>query len=143
MSLGILTTACCIVRTILNWQNVNSDPSWESVDNWYWRSWEVCIGITAASVPTLRPGYKRLSNTIASYRSARTSRKSSKTLVNPDRGNADHAPAISTLKDTNRVDLAYAIPHLQRPDPVLGSKSKKKHRPLMSSAAAVGYPMEQ
>ncbi|KAL8824741.1 MAG: hypothetical protein Q9191_004849 [Dirinaria sp. TL-2023a] len=147
MSLGVLTATCCIVRTILNWQNVNSDPSWESIDNWYWRSWEVCIGITAASVPALRPGYKHLTSTISSYRSARSSRKSSKTLVNGhDNHHGTRAPAISSLKDTNRVDLAYAIPHLKRPDPVLGStmSNSKKHRPLISSSAAGdGYPMDQ
>ena len=71
------TAACCIVRTVLNWQNVNSDPTWESVTNWYWRSWEVCIGIVAACIPALRPGYRTVSTGITSYLSHRFSRKSS------------------------------------------------------------------
>ena len=147
MSLGLITAACCLVRTIMNWQNVNSDPSWESIDNWYWRSWEVCVGITAASIPALRPGYKRLSSTISSYREMRTSRKSSKTLVNDQ--HHERAPVISNLKDTNRVDLAYAIPHIQHPDSVASSK----HRPVISGLGADsgwtkgdvtgGYIMEQ
>lgn len=71
------TAACCIVRTVLNWQNVNSDLTWESVDNWYWRAWEVCIGIVTACIPTLRPGYRSVSAGIKSYLSHRSSRRGS------------------------------------------------------------------
>lgn len=81
MSLGLITAACCIVRTVLNGQNVNEDPTWESVDNWHLRSWEVCIGISAASIPALRPGYKHLVSTISTYRSRSSSRKASSALV--------------------------------------------------------------
>ncbi|CAL8584540.1 hypothetical protein XPA_010130 [Xanthoria parietina] len=84
MSLGLLTAACCIVRTILNWQNVNSDPTWASVDNWYWRSWEVSVGIVAASIPALRPGWRFLSSTITTYLSHRSFRNAdAETLVEP------------------------------------------------------------
>lgn len=70
---------------MLNWQNVNSDPTWASVDNWYWRSWEVCIGISTASIPALRPGYKALTSGINSYLSHRSFRKStSGALVDQD-----------------------------------------------------------
>ena len=65
----------------MNWQNVNSDPTWASIDNWYWRSWEVSLGIIAACVPALRPAYKTLSASIASYRSTR--KASDATLVAP------------------------------------------------------------
>ena len=83
------TAACCIVRTVMNWQNVNSDPTWESIDNWYWRSWEVCIGIVAACIPALRPGYKTVYAGIKSYISHRSSRKSS-VLVDSPEANARH-----------------------------------------------------
>ncbi|KAI9658765.1 MAG: hypothetical protein M1821_002325 [Bathelium mastoideum] len=73
MALGLITAAFCIVRTVLNYQNVNQDGTWESVPNWYFRSWEVCIGIVAASIPALRPGYRVLSSTLHSYASARGS----------------------------------------------------------------------
>ena len=66
----------------MNWQNVNSDPTWASIDNWYWRSWEVSLGIIAACVPALRPGYKTITASIASYRSTR--KASDATLVAPD-----------------------------------------------------------
>ena len=56
---------------------MNSDPTWEVIDNWYLRSWEVCIGVITASIPALRPGYKTLSASISSYRSRRTLRKTS------------------------------------------------------------------
>ena len=61
----------------MNWQNVNSDPTWASIDNWYWRSWEVCIGIVAASIPALRPGYKALSSSLQSFCLHRSTRESS------------------------------------------------------------------
>ena len=60
MGLGIITGALSIVRTVLNWQNEADDPTWASIPNWYWRSWEVFFGIVAACIPTLRPGYKWL-----------------------------------------------------------------------------------
>lgn len=81
---GLITAACSIVRTVLNGQNVDQDTTWASIDNWYWRSWEVCIGIIAALIPTLRPGYRCLVSTISTYRSRRSSRKTSNTLDNPD-----------------------------------------------------------
>ncbi|KAL8833703.1 MAG: hypothetical protein Q9176_007859 [Flavoplaca citrina] len=77
MSLGLITAACCIVRTVGNWQNINSDPTWASVNNWHWRSWEVCIGIIAACIPPLRPGYKAFTSGINSYLSHRSLYKSS------------------------------------------------------------------
>ncbi|KAI9792879.1 MAG: hypothetical protein M1833_000991 [Piccolia ochrophora] len=60
MGLGVITGMISLARTILNWQNVNNDVTWLSVDNWQLRSWEVCVGIVAACIPPLRPGYKHL-----------------------------------------------------------------------------------
>lgn len=60
MGLGVITGSLSIVRTVLNGQNVAPDTSWDSLTNWYWRSWEVFFGIVAACIPTLRPGYKWL-----------------------------------------------------------------------------------
>ncbi len=56
---------------------MNADSTWESIDNWYWRSWEVCIGITAACIPALRPGYKTITAGITSYISHRSQHKAS------------------------------------------------------------------
>ena len=60
MGLGVITGSLCIVRTVLNGQNVARDPTWDSLPNWYWRCWEVFFGIVAACIPTLVPGYKWL-----------------------------------------------------------------------------------
>ncbi len=60
MGLGVITGSLSIVRTVLNYQNEAPDPSWGTLPNWYWRSWEVFFGIAAACIPTLRPGYKWL-----------------------------------------------------------------------------------
>lgn len=75
------TAALCMVRTILNWQNVNSDPTWISIPAWYWRAWEVCIGIVAACIPALRPGYQLVSTSIATYMSHRSLRMSSDPIL--------------------------------------------------------------
>ena len=60
MGLGVITGALCIVRTVLNYQTVTNDPTWDVIPNWYWRAWEVFFGLVAACIPTLRPGYKWL-----------------------------------------------------------------------------------
>ncbi|KAI4088953.1 MAG: hypothetical protein LQ344_005704 [Seirophora lacunosa] len=54
------TGSLSLVRTVLNYQNVTNDPTWLSVPNWYWRTWEVLFGVVAACIPTLRPLYKWL-----------------------------------------------------------------------------------
>ncbi|KAL8760598.1 MAG: hypothetical protein Q9184_003230 [Pyrenodesmia sp. 2 TL-2023] len=123
MSLGLITAACCIVRTVLNWQNVNSDPTWASVNNWYWRSWEVCIGISTACIPPLRPGYKALRAGINSYMSHRSSRKSSSgALVDQESPSkpasvfgkifhwrqASHEPAIEAAANAISVEAGRA-----------------------------------
>ena len=103
------TAACCIVRTILNWQNVNADPTWESIDNWYWRSWEVCIGITAACIPALRPGYKTVTAALTSYVSHRSQRKTSDiALVNNGNPLHDHAHSLERNDDSAFRAAAHA-----------------------------------
>ncbi|KAL8962567.1 MAG: hypothetical protein Q9193_001049, partial [Seirophora villosa] len=71
MGLGVVTAICCTIRTALNGQNVNADITWRSVTNWQWRSWEVGLGIMAASIPTLRPGFKSLTSSIDTFLSRR------------------------------------------------------------------------
>ncbi|KAI4202415.1 MAG: hypothetical protein LQ348_001507 [Seirophora lacunosa] len=71
MGLGVVTAICCTIRTVLNGQNVNADVTWRSVTNWQWRSWEVGLGIIAASIPTLRPGFKFLTSSIDTFLSRR------------------------------------------------------------------------
>lgn len=56
---------------------MNADTTWTSVPNWYWRSFEVCIGVVAACIPALRPGYKTISAGITTYLSHRSSGKNS------------------------------------------------------------------
>lgn len=60
MGLGVITGSLCIVRTVLNWQNLSPDITWGVIPNWHWRAWEVYFGINAACIPTLRPGWKWL-----------------------------------------------------------------------------------
>ena len=74
----------------MNWQNVNGDPTWASIDNWYWRSLEVCIGIVAASIPALRPGYKTISAGVSSYMTRRTTRKANSSTLDNSGHPFDH-----------------------------------------------------
>lgn len=57
MSLGFITGACCLVRTVLNNQSVPLDETYDGIVNWMWRLIEVQVGIIAACIPTLRPLY--------------------------------------------------------------------------------------
>ena len=59
MCLGFITGACCIVRTVLNGQSLPADGTYGGIVNWIWRTFEVQVGIIAASIPTLRPLYSR------------------------------------------------------------------------------------
>lgn len=79
MGLGVITGSLSIVRTVLNGQNVTNDPTWLSIPNWYWRTWEVFFGIVAACIPTLRPGYVWLCTKVRD-RSANASKTSSAPL---------------------------------------------------------------
>ncbi|KAM0797512.1 hypothetical protein BDR22DRAFT_975211 [Usnea florida] len=58
MGAGIFTGICCIVRTVLNYQTVSEDYTYGGIDNWFWRFFEVNLGIIAACTPALRPGYR-------------------------------------------------------------------------------------
>ncbi|KAK3174748.1 hypothetical protein OEA41_001994 [Lepraria neglecta] len=70
MGLGVVTGACCIVRTTLNWQAIPKyDYTYGGLDNWFWRLFEVQLGIIAASIPALRPGYKWLTRKALTLRS--------------------------------------------------------------------------
>ena len=111
------TAACCIVRTVLNWQNVNSDRTWESINNWYWRSWEVCIGIVTACIPALRPGYITVSAGIRSYLSHRSSRQSSDfPLVDTNKASQPRASQNPNAQHVTRPQASY--------DPALGAAAQ-------------------
>lgn len=60
MCLGFITGACCMVRTVINYQALPKDGSYDGIVNWVWRTMEVQVGIIAACIPTLRPLYMRL-----------------------------------------------------------------------------------
>ena len=116
------TAACCIVSTVLNWQNVNSDPTWDSVYNWHWRAWEVCIGIVAACIPALRPGYRTVSAAISSYLSHRPLRKSSDfALVG-----SHHPSRPPAYREANAQHIA--APQASY-DPALGVAAQADHGP--------------
>ena len=57
MGLGVITAACCAVRTALSGALTKADITWEIVANVGWRLPEVNIGIFCANAPILRPLY--------------------------------------------------------------------------------------
>lgn len=134
------TAAFCIVRTILNWQNVNSDPTWISIPNWYWRSWEVCVGIVAACIPALRPGYKLVSTGIAAYMSHRSLCRSSGPV--PDDKNK--TPQTRSEQGLTAQKCAHPHPHPLR-DPALlataGAISTKADRAKEYGSGEEGFAM--
>ncbi|KAL8673610.1 MAG: hypothetical protein Q9168_001965 [Polycauliona sp. 1 TL-2023] len=71
MGLGVITGACCTVRTVLDYQALPIDHTYGGIPNWYWRLFEVQLGIIAACIPALRPGYNwsqtRLQTFISSH----------------------------------------------------------------------------
>ena len=133
------TAACCIVRTVMNWQNVNGDPSWASIDNIYWRAWEFCIGIVAACIPALRPAYRMLSAGISAYFSRRSLRD-----------NSDFAlvePSDRRRTSVDRKSEAQQITHPQASyDPALGAAkqavSVEADRAEHVGAGVEGFPMK-
>ena len=58
MGLGVITGSCCIVRTVLNYLALPADSTYGGIVNWMWRLFEVQLGIIAACIPTLIPGWK-------------------------------------------------------------------------------------
>lgn len=64
MGLGLITGACSIVRTVLNGQALASDATYGGITNWFWRLFEVDLGLICACVPTLVPIWKWASKKI-------------------------------------------------------------------------------
>ena len=95
MGLGVVTGSLSIVRTALNYQNESPDPTWGSIPNWYWRSWEVFFGIAAACIPTLRPGYKWLVENLKTKFTKITSGGQTKPTSGPSEAEKWRAPKPS------------------------------------------------
>ncbi|CAF9937459.1 MAG: hypothetical protein HETSPECPRED_000546 [Heterodermia speciosa] len=57
MGLGVITAACCTVRTALSGAVKDPDVTWAISANVGWRLPEVNIGIVCANAPVLRPLY--------------------------------------------------------------------------------------
>ncbi|KAI4279800.1 MAG: hypothetical protein L6R38_004951 [Xanthoria sp. 2 TBL-2021] len=75
-------SACCTVRTVLNFQALPKDFTYGGIPNWYWRLFEVQLGIVAACIPALSPGYKWSRTKIRTYISSHT--KSSHTYFSKE-----------------------------------------------------------
>lgn len=128
------TAACCVVRTVLNWQNINGDVTWVSVDNWYWRAMEVFVGIVAACIPALRPGYKVISTGVSSYISTHRSmirlRSSDITLKAGSGGK--HAQSSRYKENQGAATASYnASRRLRRIQPSATQRMRLRQRQIM------------
>ena len=102
MGLGVITGSLSLVRTVLNWQNETDDPTWASIPNWYWRSWEVIFGIVAACIPTLPAGYKWLVGEVRT-RFTRMSSGQTKMVEDPRSKWSAPKPSASDPSNSSRV----------------------------------------
>ncbi|CAF9936397.1 MAG: hypothetical protein ALECFALPRED_006841 [Alectoria fallacina] len=109
MGLGLLTAACCIVRTVLNWQNDHADPTWVSVDNFIWRDAEVNIGIAAACLPTLLPLYRLLRDRINAARKDSTSTTGQFRQVFFGQGRKANASSLKPILKSRKED-EFSVP---------------------------------
>ncbi|KAL9058894.1 MAG: hypothetical protein Q9162_001450 [Coniocarpon cinnabarinum] len=60
MGLGCITGACAIVRTVMYHQWIPDDVTYGGIENWFWRTFEVNLGMVCVCIPTLVPGWKWL-----------------------------------------------------------------------------------
>ena len=128
MGLGVITGSFSIVRTILNWQNEAEDPTWASVPNLCWRSWEVFSGISAACIPTLRPGYKWL---IGELRARFTKLNS-----------GDPPSAMMPKKWTPPKPSAFLKSSKKRPTDISTLNTRENFLPLQSFGPSIRADME-
>lgn len=69
MGLGVITAACCTVRTVLSGAVKDPDITWAISANVAWRLPEVNIGIVCANAPVFRPLYLYYQGRLASQQS--------------------------------------------------------------------------
>ena len=156
MGLGVITGALSIVRTILNGQNEPPDPTWDSIPNWYVRTWEVFFGIAAACIPTLSPGYKWLAARVragftklsgGSDKSAMTSSTSKKwTPPKPSaflRNTLKRDTTISTAKTCDEDSLSLPLQHLSQNLPSKPSIRSNIERYPSGDQEPVRYPRDK
>ena len=72
MGLGVITGTCCVVRTALNGQALPIEGTYGGITNWFWRQFEVQLGIACACIPPLLPGYKWLKQKMLRQKSEET-----------------------------------------------------------------------
>ena len=113
---------------------MNDDPPWKSDPNLYFRTWEVGVGIIAACIPALRPGYKavqkRVSNYYFSHKSASYSGGSK-----PRSASSRHP---NKLVNDGYGDALVGRPHAKSADEVLEMTDLAQEL-THPSAAAVTY----
>ena len=58
MGLGVIVGVCCVIRTAFNGGALPTDATFGGITNWFWRLFEVQLGIVCACIPPIIPGYK-------------------------------------------------------------------------------------
>ena len=109
------TGACCTVRTVLNYQALPIDFTYGGIPNWCWRLFEVQLGIIAACIPALSPGYQWSQSKMRAYISSHT--KSSNTYT------AKQKPAVRQIEQERTAHHLRAHPANVYGDPPMMLRS--------------------
>ena len=113
MGLGCITGACSIVRTVLNGQSVAPDATYGGITNWFWRLFEVDLGLICACVPTLVPLWKWMTKKVS------------------------NSYFVSRMKSyTPRVSISKGRPSISKPSKQYGSAG----RPSKGSLGNLAVP---
>ncbi|KAL8693583.1 MAG: hypothetical protein Q9218_001625 [Villophora microphyllina] len=134
MGVGVITGACCIVRTVLNFQAIPKDYTYGGIDNWYWRLFEVQLGIIAACIPALRPGYKWTQSKIHSYISSHI--RSSFTRFSKEQQQPQHLEEVKTARHLK----AHPANTYSDPPMMLGSDASRTVVASLGSGGDVADP---
>lgn len=130
----IRTGACCIVRTVLNSQALPTDFTYGGIANWYWRLFEVQLGIIAACIPALRPGYKWSRTKIRTYISSTS--KSSHRYFPKEQAQ----PAVQRIEGEKTARHLRGHPANVYSDPPLILQSRKTTRLGTLGLKSRAYP---
>ncbi|KAI9762869.1 MAG: hypothetical protein M4579_000222 [Chaenotheca gracillima] len=134
MGLGVITGACCVVRTILNWQTQAPDLTWGGIDNWAWRCIEVNVGIIAACIPTLLPGYRFVKHKVHTITGTGTNASSS---YNRDRDRATYWRGHPRTPRKSYGEQPMSISEKIASSPFAPSRNDSVHRPHFSGSTDV------
>ncbi|KAI9661453.1 MAG: hypothetical protein M1831_002975 [Alyxoria varia] len=120
MGLGVITGSCAIVRTVIYKDSIADDQTYGGITNWFWRLFEVNLGIWCACIPAIYPGWKWLRRRIQNSRRSRRSSKES-----------DSKKTILGLRFAAAPKARDEREAMGKPNPVAGTLISKTDRAML------------